>query len=117
MPAPISSIGTPPIPVHPPLVKPTPQPPTPEQAQTLKDVAQRARIRDTAEKFETQFLSQMLQQMYAGVKTDGAFGGGFGEEMFRSLMTDAMAKQMSKAGGVGVADAVQREMLKLQGMN
>ena len=85
--------------------------------QTAADLARRAKIRDTAEKFETQFLSQMLQQMFAGVETDGPFGGGFGEEMFRSMMTDAMARQMTKAGGVGVADTVQREILKLQGLS
>jgi Rod binding domain-containing protein len=58
----------------------------------------------------------MLQQMFAGVETEGPFGGGFGETMFRSVMTEAMAKQMTKAGGVGVADTVQREILKLQGL-
>lgn len=83
--------------------------------EALKDLA-RGRARDAAEKFEAQFVSVMLQQMFAGVKTDGPFGGGFGEEMFRSLMTDAMAKQMTKAGGIGVADTVQREILKLQGL-
>ena len=59
----------------------------------------------------------MVQQMFEGVKTDGPFGGGPGESMFRSLMTEAMAKQMTKAGGIGVADTVSREMLKLQGLN
>jgi flagellar protein FlgJ len=76
----------------------------------------RARAKDTAEKFEGQFLSFMFQQMFEGVKADGPFGGGHGEEMFRSLMTDAMGKQMAKAGGIGLADTVQREMLKMQGL-
>ena len=76
----------------------------------------RARAKDTAEKFEGQFLSFMFQQMFEGVKTDGPFGGGHGEEMFRSLMTEAMGKQMAKKGGVGLADTIQREMLKMQGL-
>jgi peptidoglycan hydrolase FlgJ len=76
----------------------------------------RTRAKETAEKFEGQFLSFMLQQMFEGVKTDGPFGGGHGEEMFRSLMTDAMGKQMAKQGGIGLADTVQREMLKMQGL-
>ena len=58
----------------------------------------------------------MMQQMFTGVSTDGPFGGGPGEEMFRSVLTDAIAKQVSKAGGVGVAAAVEHEMLKLQGL-
>ncbi len=36
--------------------------------------------------------------------------------MFRSFLTEAIAKQVAKGGGVGVADTVQREMLKLQGL-
>ncbi|MDB5450795.1 MAG: chemotaxis protein chel, partial [Phenylobacterium sp.] len=67
-------------------------------------------------KFEASFLSTMMQQMYQGVDTSAPFGGGPGEEMFRSLMTDAMANQMAKAGGIGIAGAVQQEMLKLQGL-
>jgi Rod binding domain-containing protein len=36
--------------------------------------------------------------------------------MFKSFMTDAMGQQMTRAGGIGIADTVQREMLKLQGL-
>jgi len=76
----------------------------------------RAKAKDAADKFEGQFLSLMMQQMFQGVSTDGPFGGGFGEEMFRSLMTDAMAKNMTKAGGIGLSDTIQREILKMQGL-
>ena len=36
--------------------------------------------------------------------------------MFKSLYTDAIAKQVTRSGGVGVAASVEREMLKLQGL-
>jgi len=88
---------------------------TPAASTTAADLA-RAKTKDAAKKFESQFLSMMLGQMFQGVKTDGPFGGGFGEEMFRSVMTDVMAKEMTKAGGIGLADTVQREILKLQGL-
>ena len=81
------------------------------------DTAMRARAKDAAQKFEGQFLSIMLQQMFEGVKTDGPFGGGVGEEMFRSMMTEQMGKQMAQSGGIGLSDTVQREILKLQGLN
>jgi Rod binding domain-containing protein len=80
------------------------------------ELAKRAQIKDTAERFEASFLSSMLQQMFAGVETAGPFGGGQGEEMFRSVLTEAMAKQMAKGGGIGIAAQVQREMLKMQGL-
>jgi Rod binding domain-containing protein len=95
----------------------SPQLLTPQaQPVTAAELAKRGQIRDTAQKFETSFLSNMLQQMYTDVDTDGPFGGGQGEQMFRSFLTDAMAKQVVKAGGVGVAASVEREMLKMQGL-
>lgn len=73
-----------------------------------------ARMRETAEAFEASFLSQMLKPMFEGLKTDGPFGGGEGEETWRSFMIDAMAKQTVKAGGIGLADQVVAQMLKMQ---
>jgi flagellar protein FlgJ len=89
----------------------------PAAAAPTAEMAKRSDIKQTAQKFETSFMSIMLQQMFDGVDTAAPFGGGPGESMFKSLMTEAMAKQMTKAGGVGIAATVQREMLKLQGLN
>ena len=83
---------------------------------TAKDTAKRAKIKETAQNFEASFLSVMMQQMFEGVKTSEPFGGGQGEEMFKSMLTDAMSKQVTKAGGVGLASTIQREMLKMQGL-
>ncbi len=58
----------------------------------------------------------MLGQMFEGLSTDGPFGGGQGEAMFRSVLMDSFGKQMAKNGGVGVAASVRREMLKMQGL-
>ena len=80
-------------------------------------LAARAKIDKTAKDFEASFLSIMFGQMFAGVGTGGAFGGGHGEAMFRSMLTDAMAQQTVRSGGVGVSTSVAREMLKLQGLN
>ena len=85
-------------------------------AQSAAELAKRGQIKQTARDFEASFLSIMMQQMFAGISTDGPFGGGAGEQMFRSVLTDAMAKQMARAGGVGIAPTVEREMLKLQGL-
>jgi len=96
-----------------PTVSPTLLSPTAQA--TGADLA-RSRAKDVAQTFEAQFLSSMFQQMFEGIETDGPFGGGQGEAMFRSLMTEAMGKQVAKSGGIGVADTVQREILKLQGL-
>ena len=70
-----------------------------------------------AQQFEGVLISQMLNSMFEGIKTDGMFGGGEGEEMFRSMMVDEYGKQMAKQGGLGLADHVTRELLKRQGLS
>jgi len=90
--------------------------PAPAMA-SAAEMAKRSDIKQAAQDFESSFLSVMMNQMMAGLPTDGPFDGGHGEEMFRSLLTDAMAKQVVKSGGIGVADSVAKEMLKLQGLS
>ncbi len=75
-----------------------------------------AQIKAKAQEFEGVFVAQMLGQMFEGISTDGPFGGGQGEQMFRSLMLDEYGKQIAKQGGIGVADSVTRELLKHQEM-
>jgi Rod binding domain-containing protein len=68
----------------------------------------------TAQEFESNFISTMTQTMFEGLKTDGPFGGGQGEETFRSLLVDQYGKEMSQAGGIGIADKIYGEILKMQ---
>jgi peptidoglycan hydrolase FlgJ len=66
------------------------------------------------EDFESFFLSQVFENMFSGIGTDSLFGGGTGETVYRSLLLQQYAKVAAKAGGVGIADAVQREILNAQ---
>lgn len=68
----------------------------------------------TAQDFETFFVSQMLEQMSVGIETDGPFGGGNEEKIYRSLMNGEHAKAITQRGGIGLADAVYREIMALQ---
>jgi hypothetical protein len=56
----------------------------------------------------------MLSHMFEGVGNDPIFGGGKGEEVFKSFLLDEYGKSVSRAGGFGIADAVQKEMLRQQ---
>jgi Rod binding domain-containing protein len=88
------------------------------QIQPLKNPAHgvktREAARSAAEEFEAVFISQMLETMFQGVKTDGPFGGGHAEGVFRSLMVKEYGQQIAKIGGIGIADNVYSEILKLQ---
>ncbi|WP_304168615.1 rod-binding protein [Phenylobacterium aquaticum] len=86
-------------------------------APTAGELSKRANITKTAKDFESSFLSVMVGEMFEGVNTtESTFSGGQGEQMFKSFMTDAIAKQVSRTGGIGIAASVQKEMLKLQGL-
>ncbi|HRW30465.1 MAG: rod-binding protein [Alphaproteobacteria bacterium] len=87
-------------------IKPAPhaEPKTPDEIK-----AKRA-----ADEFEAIFISQMLKSMSIGVKTDGPFGGGQSEEIYRELMNEQMGKTISRQGGIGMSDEIYREILKSQ---
>ena len=83
----------------------------PTKSFDVKNPKDLAALKKVGEDFEAQFLSQMIGHMFEGTKTDGLFGGGRGEEMFRSLLVDEYGKSIAKAGGIGVADQVVRSVL------
>ncbi len=75
-------------------------------------------LKKVGQDFEAQFLSQMLGHMFDGIKTNKLFGGGQGEDMYKSLMVEEYGKSIAKAGGIGVADQVVRSvMLQFQEAN
>lgn len=82
------------------------QPPGPTSNETS--------ARKAAEEFEAVFIAQMLQHMFAGIETDGPFGGGRGEEVFRSQMIDQYGRMIADAGGLGMTDALTHQILSLQ---
>lgn len=88
---------------------PAPKPTVPTSGRDPAAMAAAARA------FEAVFIGQMLAPMFDTVNTArGPFGGGAGEEAWKPLLVDAVAKQIAAAGGFGFAAAVQREMLRMQ---
>lgn len=71
-------------------------------------------LRRAAEEFEALFLAEMLGPIFETVDTEGPFGGGSAERIYRSLMVQEYGKALVQSGGVGIADAVERELIKLQ---
>jgi Rod binding domain-containing protein len=71
-------------------------------------------IRRVAQEFEAQAISAMFQPVFAALPTDGPFGGGQAEAQWRPLLVDAIARDMARAGGLGIGAAVQRELLRAQ---
>ena len=81
------------------------------RVRTTTDVAQARRV---SEDFESFFLSQMLRPMFNNTSAEEPFGGGSAEKIWRSLQIDEYGKSLARSGGIGIADAVFREILKIQ---
>jgi Rod binding domain-containing protein len=99
-----------------------------QAAQTQTQTAQQSRISSamtaTGSKnnaklgldFETMCLTNLMTPMFEGLKSDGPFGGGEGEEAMKSFYIGAIAKEMALRGGVGISDMMQQQLLKTQEM-
>lgn len=79
----------------------------------LKGPSIEDKARKAAQDFEAVMLNQLTQAMFAGLKSDGPLSGGKSEEMYRSLQAEEYAKTLSKNGGIGLADVIYREIMKL----
>ena len=88
------------------------------QANPLANGATPARTaeqaREVGEDFESFFLAQMVAHMFEGIGNDPLFGGGHGEAVYRSMMVQEYGTALAKNGGIGIAESVTREMLRLQ---
>ena len=72
------------------------------------------KARAQAEDFEAMYLSSMFQHMFTGAEGEGPLGNSAGVGAWRSFLTDAYAKTVVKAGGVGIADHVYRSLIAQQ---
>jgi len=81
---------------------------------SVSGIRDAATARRTAEDFEAFFLSQTFEEMFAGIDPDPLFGGGSAEQAYRSMLFQEYGKAVVKQGGIGLADSVQAEMLKMQ---
>lgn len=71
-------------------------------------------IDEQAKDFEAAFLSEMIKPMFETVKVNSLFGGGKGEEVFRGMMIQEYGKKIAAAGGIGLAEKIRSELLRIQ---
>lgn len=79
-------------------------------------IRDREAAREAARDFEAMAITQMLQPMFEGLKTDGMFGGGHGEMVMRGFLLNEYGKSIAAAGGIGLSDQVYTEILRMQGL-
>jgi Rod binding domain-containing protein len=67
-----------------------------------------------AQEFEAMFLAQLLQPMFQGVDMSGLGGDSPGSDVYKEMLVKEYGKSIARAGGVGIAEQVQHEMLRIQ---
>jgi Rod binding domain-containing protein len=71
-------------------------------------------VDQAAEEFEAVMLTAMLKPIFDGIETSEMFGGGEGEKMWQGLLVEEYATEMASSGGIGIADQVRSELLRIQ---
>jgi Rod binding domain-containing protein len=72
------------------------------------------KIKAVSSDFESVFLNNMLEEMFAGVGDDDPFGNSEGAATWRSLQVEEFGRAISRAGGIGLAEHVERQLIALQ---
>ncbi len=71
-------------------------------------------IRKKAVELEGVFLNTLVSQMMSGLDANNGFGGGEGEQTWRSMQSELLANQIAESGGIGLADDIMRSLLARQ---
>lgn len=83
-------------------------------AQALSAQKDTGKIDEAAREFEAVFIAEMMKPMFEGISTDGLFGGGKGEEVFRGMLIQEYGKILAQTGGIGISGQVREEMIRMQ---
>ena len=76
------------------------------------------RLHKQAVELEGVFLNTLMKEMFSSIKTDEeSFGGGFAEETWRGMQAEQFATALAEKGGIGLADQLMSDLLRLQEAN
>ena len=71
---------------------------------------ERKKLKEATASFEAFFVSYLMKQMRKTVGEGGFMAPSQGEKIFRDLMDDETARQMSTTGQMGIADLLYQEL-------
>lgn len=80
-------------------------PATPELDRKQKD-----KLLQACQDFESYLLEQVFRRMRATVPRSGLTETSFSREIFEGWQDEAFAREMARAGGVGLADQLYRQL-------
>lgn len=97
----------------PPLVQSSP--PAAAAPSRLAKSPDLAKVAKSAQDFEAMAIGELLKPMFDTVDTTRSeFGGGAGEEAWKPMLVQEIAKHIAANGGLGLAKPVYDAMLRMQ---
>ena len=72
-------------------------------------------LEEVAQQFESLFVQQLLTVMRSGLGEDGLFEGNTGQDLYASMMDQALAQALAKRGGIGLAGPILKSLQDMQG--
>lgn len=67
-----------------------------------------------ARDFEGVFAGQMVKIMMENSEVKNGFTGGAGESMFRGILAEQIGNQIAHSQGLGIASAVEAQIIRMQ---
>lgn len=71
-------------------------------------------VDEAAKEFEGVFISEMLSHMFGDTEPNSLFGGGKGEQMFKSLLIEQYGKAVAGGNGIGLSSQIKAMMIDMQ---
>jgi flagellar protein FlgJ len=94
-----------------PLPGATPQVRSPAGTAPTSKPVETARLRRAAREFEAILVEHMLKTARQSFPQRGLFPSGAGQELYRGLVDEELARSMSRGGGFGLSELLIRSML------
>lgn len=69
-----------------------------------------ARLKQACQDFESIFLNHLLSKMRESIPKSELMGNSQGEDMYRGMLDEELAKQMAASGGMGLGQVLYRQM-------
>lgn len=98
-----------------PKITPAAVPPPRVESPAAKALQSPETMWKAARDFEALFIGQLLQPMFETVdNSKSPFSGGHGEQAFKPMIVQELAKKIAAGGGFGLAQPIYAQMLRMQ---
>ena len=83
---------------------------TVDAAKAAKAAADDQKLRKVCRDMESMFMNMLLTSMRETVPEGGLIEKSSGEKIMQSMLDQELSKNMAKAGGIGIADMLHRQL-------